>query len=109
MCGHSSGGWAPQSWGRSLRSPRGRVEGGWLHPLIKGERSSIFMPGQQGRETLLRMAERLELGFFLIRFKIPVLLSSSFLRASKENADSTVSINNKGEEHMCLLIQMGPS
>ena len=28
MCGHSSGGWAPQSWGGSLRSPRGRVEGG---------------------------------------------------------------------------------
>jgi len=67
------------------------------------------MPGQQGREMLLRMAERLELGFFLIHFKIQVLLSSSFLRASKENADSTAPINNKGEENMCLLIQMGPS
>lgn len=35
-------------------------------------------------------------------------LSSSFLRASKENTDSTAPIN-KGEENMCLLIQMGQS
>ena len=91
-----------------MRSPLGRVEGGWLYPLIRRERSRVFMPGQQGREMLLRMAERLELGF-LIRFKIQVLSSSSFLRASKEQADSVGPINNKGEENMCLLIQMGLS
>lgn len=51
-----------------MRSPLGRVEGGWLYPLIRRERSRVFMPGQQGREMLLRMAERLELGVFFNSF-----------------------------------------
>ena len=44
VAGHHSPG------GGSLRSPPGRVEGGWLHPLIKGEKIKYLYawPAGQG-------------------------------------------------------------
>ena len=46
---------------------------------------------------LLRRARRLELDFL----EIKVLSNLSFLRASKEHADSTGPTNNEGEERVC--------
>lgn len=56
-------------------SPEGQLEvtpgqgGGRLAvPTDQNRKIKVFMPGQQGREMLLRMAERLELGVFFNLF-----------------------------------------
>lgn len=75
---------------------QGWEEAGCTRCSRKKDQVSL-MPSQQVREMLLRMAKRLELDFL----KITVLSNLSFLRASKERADSTGPINNEGEERVC--------
>lgn len=70
MCGHSfPGGRAPQSWGGAqLEITPGQGGGGWLHPLIKGERSSIFMLGQQGKGDAAQNGQKTTAGCFFNSF-----------------------------------------
>lgn len=75
---------------------QGWKEAGCTRCSRKKDQVSL-MPSQQVREMLLKMAKRLELDFL----KIKVLSNLSFLRASKERADSTGPINNEGEERLC--------